>query len=144
MSAQQGDAMRTWIAASLAAVSFAFAVNAQAGQRYIVQASTWGAAQDAAVAAAGGTLLHRHAGAGVGVVESSDPNFLSRVQLNSAITFADEDIHLLYQQPALFEPRDIHLLDIHLLDIHLLDIHLLDIHLLDIHLLDIHLLDIHL
>jgi subtilisin family serine protease len=136
--------MRTSIAALLAAVILAVATGALAGQRYIVQSSTWGAAQESAVAAAGGTVLQRHAGSGVGVVESNDPNFLTRIQRNSAITFADQDIHLLYRQPALFQPRDIHLLDIHLLDIHLLDIHLLDIHLLDIHLLDIHLLDIHL
>ena len=135
--------MRTWIAASLAAVAVALAATAQAGQRYIVQASSWGSAQQAAVAAAGGTVVRAHP-SGVGVVESSDPNFLSKIAASNAIAFADQDIHLLYQQPELFTPRDIHLLDIHLLDIHLLDIHLLDIHLLDIHLLDIHLLDIHL
>jgi len=136
--------MKTSIAALLAAVTLTIAASAQGAQRYIVQSSMWGAAQESAVVAAGGAVLQRHVASGVGVVESSDPNFLARIQRNSAITFADEDIHLLYQQPALFQPRDIHLLDIHLLDIHLLDIHLLDIHLLDIHLLDIHLLDIHL
>ena len=135
--------MKTWIAASLAAVAVAFAFNAQAA-RYIVQASTWGAAQDAAVRAAGGAVVRSHAASGVSIVESSDASFLSKVSRDANISFADQDIHLLYQQPALFTPRDIHLLDIHLLDIHLLDIHLLDIHLLDIHLLDIHLLDIHL
>ncbi len=135
--------MRMWIAASLAAVTIAFALSAQAGQRYILQASTWGAAQDAAVSAAGGAVVRAHASSGIGVVESSDANFLAKISSSPAITFADQDIHLLYQQPVLFT-NDIHLLDIHLLDIHLLDIHLLDIHLLDIHLLDIHLLDIHL
>jgi subtilisin family serine protease len=135
--------MRSWIVASLAAVFIALAANAQAGQRYIVQASTWSAAQDAAVREAGGNVLRSHAPSGVGVVESSDPEFYSKISRDGNVAFVEKDIHLLYQQPALFE-RDIHLLDIHLLDIHLLDIHLLDIHLLDIHLLDIHLLDIHL
>jgi subtilisin family serine protease len=135
--------MKKWIAASLAAVAIAFASVAHGGQRYIVQAAAWGAAQDAAVGAAGGWVVRSHA-SGVGIVESSDPGFLAKISSSSAIQFADQDIHLLYDEPALISPRDIHLLDIHLLDIHLLDIHLLDIHLLDIHLLDIHLLDIHL
>src|SRR3982751_6649395 len=132
--------MKTWIAATLAAVITAFAITAQASQRYIIQASTWGAAQNAAVAAAGGTVKLGHSGSGVAIAESNDPNFLSKIASSSAIQFADQDIHLLWTPPPT-KVDDIHLLDIHLLDIHLLDIHLLDIHLLDIHLLDIHLLD---
>ena len=111
------------------------AVGPAVAERFVLQAPAWGAAQAAAVAAAGGKVVISHGETGVAVVDAPDAAFLDRIRRSPAIQFADRDIHLLSEPTPVVDPADIHLLDIHLLDIHLLDIHLLDIHLLDIYLL---------
>lgn len=52
---------------------------------YILQAPSWGAAQNAAVAAAGGSVRFSHA-TGLAVADSDDANFLARALKGSAIT----------------------------------------------------------
>ena len=63
----------------------------------MLTAAGWGPAQDAAVASAGGTVTFSHAGAGVAVVQSSTPDFLSRVQASRAIATANADMVIQWQ-----------------------------------------------
>jgi subtilisin family serine protease len=58
---------------------------------YVLNAGTWGAAQDNAVAAAGGTVSFKHAGAGVALVTSNNPSFLSAVTASGAVTGGAKD-----------------------------------------------------
>ena len=71
--------------------------TAFAQQQYVLTASSWGPAQNAAVASAGGTVTFAHAGAGVAVVQSSAPNFLGRVRASRAVTTADADVVIRWQ-----------------------------------------------
>lgn len=59
---------------------------AHAQTSYVLYAPGWGSNQNAAVAAAGGEVRFSHDGAGVAVVESSNPQFLSQVRSTGAIT----------------------------------------------------------
>ena len=59
-------------------------MGAQAGT-YVLNANQWGSSQNAAVARAGGTVTFSHSGAGVAVVESGNPNFLSVAMAGGAI-----------------------------------------------------------
>jgi subtilisin family serine protease len=75
--------MRTTIA--LTAIGLLFAAQAESAS-YVLNASTWGAAQDKAVTGAGGTVTFKHAGAGVAVVQSNNPSFLTAVTATGAVT----------------------------------------------------------
>lgn len=68
---------------------------------YIVSASGWGAAQIDAVAAAGGTVVIGHDGAGVAVVRSSSPGFAARLKASSAIQDVQADRIVQWQRPSL-------------------------------------------
>jgi subtilisin family serine protease len=68
-------------------------------KHYVVTAAGWGAAQDQAVTAAGGTVVFGHNGAGVAVVRSSDANFLARLRASSAISDARADMVVQWQRP---------------------------------------------
>jgi subtilisin family serine protease len=72
---------------------------AQAGERYVLTASNWGKLQAAHVAAAGGTVRFAHAGAGVAVVESSNPQFLSQVLAGGAIIGGAVDVEVDWTGP---------------------------------------------
>jgi lantibiotic leader peptide-processing serine protease len=72
---------------------------AHAQSQYVVSANAWGAAQNKAVADAGGTVKFSHPGAGVAVVESSSPGFLSKLRKSSAIASAELDMVVQWQQP---------------------------------------------
>jgi len=73
--------------------------TAQAGERYVLTASTWGKLQAANVAAAGGKVRFAHAGAGVAVVESSNPQFLSQVLASGAIKGGALDVEVDWTGP---------------------------------------------
>ena len=45
----------------------------------------WGAAQDAAIRAAGGTVDFTHAASGIGIASSSDPGFIRRALKGGAL-----------------------------------------------------------
>src|SRR5262245_33320375 len=66
---------------------------------YIVTSPRWGAAQAEAVAAAGGTVVFGHDGAGVAVVRSSAAGFLSRLRASTAISDVRQDAHVRWQRP---------------------------------------------
>jgi subtilisin family serine protease len=72
---------------------------AHAQEQYVVTAPRWSAEQTAAVTAAGGTLVFSHDRTGVAVVRSSAPDFLSRVRASRAITSADPDMVVQWQNP---------------------------------------------
>src|SRR5204863_9227750 len=74
--------IRVCVVAFLAAVPMTAAAQSS---DYIVTASGWGSAQAAAVAAAGGTVVFGHNGAGVAVVKSSAPDFAAKLRASAAI-----------------------------------------------------------
>lgn len=83
----------------LATALAAFAVTAAHAGTFVLSAPTWGPAQDAAVASAGGSVRFSHAGSGVGVAESSDTKFLAKVLRGGAISSGAEDVTVLWQKP---------------------------------------------
>ena len=82
------------------AVVFA-AINAVASHAatYVLSAPTWGAAQNAAVANAGGSVRFSHADSGVAVVQSEDTRFLASVLRGGTITSGTEDVTVQWQTP---------------------------------------------
>lgn len=64
--------------------------SAVAQQTYVAQTAQWGAAQEAAVKAAGGVVRLAHAGAGVAVLESANPAFLSQLGAAAGTVVADQ------------------------------------------------------
>lgn len=75
------------------------AMTAAHAGTFVLSAPTWGPAQDAAVASAGGSVRFSHAGSGVGVVESGDTKFLSKVLRGGAISSGAEDVTVSWQKP---------------------------------------------
>jgi subtilisin family serine protease len=70
-------------------------------KRYVMTATgTWGTAQDAAVLAAGGTVLYRHAASGIGIATSSDPGFLKRAMRSGQFGLSAEDRTVQWLEPA--------------------------------------------
>jgi subtilisin family serine protease len=65
--------------------------NAQQVQQYVVSASRWTAAETEAVVAAGGQVVFSHDGAGVAVVTSGAPDFLTRARQSSRLTSVQAD-----------------------------------------------------
>lgn len=86
------------IVAGLSALLAAAPVQAQT-QSYVVTARQWGAAQRAAVAAAGGRVVFGHDAAGVAVVESEAPDFAARVAASAAIATVQADRVVQWQRP---------------------------------------------
>ncbi len=58
---------------------------------YVLTAPNWGAKQNAAVQAAGGIVLYSHGSAGIGVVSSDAPDFLSRALAANAFQAGEVD-----------------------------------------------------
>lgn len=82
--------------------TFALALSSLAGaepKTYVVSASRWGAAQNAAVAAAGGQVVFQHDGAGLAVVTSEGPDFAAALSASGAVQRVDEDMVVQWQQP---------------------------------------------
>ena len=76
------------------------AAAANAGERYVLTASNWGKLQEAHVAAAGGKALFANANAGVAIVESANPQFLSQVLAGGAIQTGAVDAEFAWTVPA--------------------------------------------
>jgi len=66
---------------------------------YVVSAARWGAAQEAAVAAAGGRVSFQHDGAGLAVVTSDNADFAAALSASGAVQRVDEDMVVQWQQP---------------------------------------------
>jgi subtilisin family serine protease len=86
-------------AGAVACMALLAAGTAQAGERYVLTASSWGKLQASHVAAAGGKVRFAHAGAGVAVVESSNPQFLSQVLAGGAIRGGALDVEVDWTGP---------------------------------------------
>lgn len=87
---------------ALAAIGALFALNAHSAT-YILHAAKWGASQDNAVRAAGGTLKARHAGAGVAIVQSDNPGFLAAALAGGAIAGGAADRVVSWIDPVTYE-----------------------------------------
>lgn len=68
-----------------------------AADSYVLTAGTWGQEQDAAVAAAGGSVVWSHGRTGIAVVTSDAPGFLDTVQGSSAFQTATLDFEVQWQ-----------------------------------------------
>ncbi len=82
--------------------AFALAVASLAGaepKTYVVAAARWGAAQNAAVAAAGGQVTFQHDGAGLAVVISENAAFAAALSASGTVQSVDEDMIVQWQQP---------------------------------------------
>jgi lantibiotic leader peptide-processing serine protease len=66
---------------------------------FIVSAAKWGAAQNAAVAAAGGQVSFQHDGAGLAVVTSENADFAASLKASGAVQSVDEDMMVQWQAP---------------------------------------------
>lgn len=81
---------------ALAAALLVLPVAASAAD-YVLTSGHWGSEQDAAVEAAGGTVLWSHGGTGIGVASSDNPDFLSSVGAANAFNGAAEDVVVQWQ-----------------------------------------------
>ena len=69
-------------------------------KKYVLMKSTgWGAAQNAVVARLGGTVDLGHAGSGIGVVTSTDPDFLRAALRSGAFDRGGLDMDVQWQDP---------------------------------------------
>ena len=66
----------------------------------------WGAAQDAAIRSAGGTVDFSHAASGIGVASSSDPGFVHRALKGGELVKGAEDMLVQWQDPAELQVAD--------------------------------------
>ncbi len=80
-------------------LSLSTSASLEGEQTYILTASKWGAKQQAAVSAAGGTMVFGHDGAGIGVATSRAPDFLQRALADAAFTGAAVDQMVQWQPP---------------------------------------------
>lgn len=84
---------------ALAVLGALFAANTYAGS-YILQANKWGAAQEAAVANAGGKVRYASSDAGVAVIDSDNPDFLAAMGASRTVLSAVADATLEFKQPS--------------------------------------------
>jgi subtilisin family serine protease len=87
---------------TLAVIGALFTMGAEAGT-YILQASKWGPAQQAAVAAAGGRVVYASAGAGLAVVESDNAGFGAAMNASRTVTQVLDDVVLNFDVPKSYE-----------------------------------------
>jgi subtilisin family serine protease len=82
--------IRQWSLGAVAAAAL-LGMGSASAKDFVLTAPSWGAAQSAAVVAAGGTVRFSHA-TGVAVVASADAGFLGKALASGAITGGAEDI----------------------------------------------------
>jgi subtilisin family serine protease len=91
-----------FVAVAILIAAFVFRpapASAQSFKTYVLTAAKWSAEQDAAVAAAGGTVTFSHGKTGIGVATSPYPDFLKRVLATKAIQTGAEDMMIEWQPP---------------------------------------------
>jgi subtilisin family serine protease len=82
----------------LAAAAVVLALPAIASaESYVLTASKWGNSQNAAVAAAGGTVVWSHGKTGIAVVTSDNPGFAEAAQASGAFSSATLDFEVQWQ-----------------------------------------------
>ena len=75
-------------------------VGPGAANRYVLMAAGgWGEAQNTAIRRLGGTIEFSHAGSGIGIASSIDPDFLRAAMKGSAFTRGARDMTVQWQQP---------------------------------------------
>src|SRR5688572_1819721 len=87
---------------TLAVVGALFAMSAEAGS-YVLQANKWGAAQEAAVAAAGGRVVYASAGAGIAVVDSDNAGFAEAMHASGTVASVEADVVLNFDVPESYD-----------------------------------------
>jgi subtilisin family serine protease len=87
------------IASAITVEPLSSSASLQSEQIYILTAGSWGDAQNAAVAEAGGIVTSSHDGAGVGIVISNAPDFLERALASNAFTDGAADQVIQWQPP---------------------------------------------
>jgi subtilisin family serine protease len=80
------------------AVALITAVPADAGE-FVLSAAKWGKKQEAAVLAAGGSVTYSHGKAGVGLVSSANPDFLTQALASNAFQSGAEDVAAQWTPP---------------------------------------------
>lgn len=95
----------SWSVAGVLAVTATFLVLpvAATAADFVLTASKWGNKQNAAVAAAGGTVVWSHGKVGIASVTSDNPDFLVQVSGDKAFKSAAEDMMVQWQEPNLIE-----------------------------------------
>ena len=73
--------------------------GAQSFETYVLTANAWGPAQDAAVAAAGGSVTFSHRKCGIGVATSASPDFLNLAMGTGAFKTGAQDMIVEWQPP---------------------------------------------
>lgn len=96
--------MRRLVTAGVVAVALAAGVHIRIAAQsetktYVLSAGKWGAAQTAAVEAAGGSITFSHEGAGVAVATSSNPAFLADALDGDVIALGAEDMMVEWVAP---------------------------------------------
>lgn len=86
------------LTALVLATMFTFPTVASAAD-FVLTADNWGKAQDAVVAAAGGTVVWSHKRTGIASVSSDDPDFLARVSVDDTFNRVAEDMMVQWQDP---------------------------------------------
>lgn len=81
------------------AASFIILPTVASAADFVLTAPHWGKKQDAAVAAAGGTVIWSHAKAGIASISSDNADFLASVSGNNAFQSAGEDMMVQWQEP---------------------------------------------
>lgn len=95
---------RSWNVGAVTAIAAFLALPATAlAADYVLTAPHWGKKQDAAVAAAGGTVNWSHSKAGIASVSSENASFLAAVEANNAFSSAAEDVMVQWQDPTPIE-----------------------------------------
>ena len=101
----KSSSSRHWSVATVIAVAASFIIlpaTASAAD-YVLTAPHWGKKQEAAVAAAGGTVNWSHAKAGIASISSDNADFLAAVSGNNAFQSAGEDMMVQWQDPTPIE-----------------------------------------
>lgn len=91
------------VCALTATIAFLILPAASMAADFVLTAPNWGKKQDAAVAAAGGTVVWSHRGSGIAAVTSDNPDFLALVSTEKAFTSAAEDMMVQWQDPTPIE-----------------------------------------
>lgn len=87
------------VRAFAATIAFLILPAASLAADFVLTAPKWGKKQEAAVAAAGGSVIWSHGGVGIAAVSSDNPDFLALVSADSAFTSAAEDMMVQWQDP---------------------------------------------
>ena len=102
---------RTWSVAGVLGLTAMLLVlpAAATAADFVLTAPNWGNKQDAAVVAAGGTVVWSHSGTGIASVTSDNPDFLAQVHFipketdDSVFKTAAEDMMVEWQDPNIGE-----------------------------------------